>query len=97
MLQHYIFIRYREGTAEAHIAEFAARMLALRTVIPELAHLELGRDILHEARSWDLILIMRFASLDALRRYQRHEAHQQVMQFNQSCVADVGSLDFFAP
>jgi len=97
MLQHYIFIKYREGTADAHIAEFSTRMLALRAVIPEIVHLEIGRDILHEARSWDLVLIMRFASLEALRSYQRHAAHQQVMQFNQSCVSDVGAVDFFTP
>jgi hypothetical protein len=97
MLQHYIFIKYREGTGEAHIAEFSARMLALRVVIPEIAHLDIGRDILHEARSWDLVLIMRFASLEALRNYQRHEAHQQVMQFNHPWVADVGAVDFLTP
>jgi len=96
MLQHYVFIKYRSGTPEAHIEEFRSRMLALRAQIAEIASLEIGRDILRDARSWDLVLDMRFVSLEALRRYQQHPAHVAVMQFNQPCVADVASVDFFA-
>lgn len=94
MLQHYIFIKYRSGTSESHVAEFVTRMLALRAVIADIAHLEIGRDILHEARSWDLLLIMRFASIDALRRYQQHPQHLQVMGFNAPCVESVAAVDF---
>ena len=94
MLQHYVAIKYRAGTSAAHIAEFTGRMLALRAEIPEIAQLDIGRDILHDARSWDLLLIMRFASVDALRHYQRHPAHVKVMEFNQPCVESVASVDF---
>lgn len=94
MLQHYVFIRYQKGVAEAHVAEFCRRMLELRTRITGIEHLEIGRDMLHDARSWDLVLIMRFVSLETLRAYQQHPEHQQVMQFNQPFVVDVGSVDF---
>jgi transcriptional regulator NrdR family protein len=94
MLQHYVFIKYEKGVTEEHIAEFCKRMLALRTSIPDIQYLEIGRDILRDARSWDLILIMRFASVAALRSYQQHPEHQKVMTFNQPFVADVASLDF---
>lgn len=94
MLQHYVFIRYQKGVADDHVAEFCRRMLALRTRIAGIEQLEIGRDILHDARSWDLILIMRFESPEVLRAYQQHPDHQQVMQFNQPFVADVGSVDF---
>jgi hypothetical protein len=72
-------------------------MLALRISIADIEYLEIGRDILHDARSWDLILIMRFASVDALRRYQQHPEHQKVMAFNRPFVADVASVDFHYP
>jgi hypothetical protein len=49
---------------------------------------------LHDARSWDLILIMRFASVGELRSYQQHPEHQKVMAFNHPFVADVASVDF---
>jgi hypothetical protein len=49
---------------------------------------------LHDARSWDLVLIMEFATLDALRAYQRHPQHLEVMAFNAPFVANLGSIDF---
>lgn len=69
-------------------------MLALRTSIPGIDYMEIGRDILHDARSWDLILIMRFASVGALRNYQQHPDHLKLMAFNQPFVADVATVDF---
>ena len=97
MLQHYVLIKFQESTSDEHIAEFCRRMLALRTSIASIEHLEIGRDILHDARSWDLILIMRFASTGVLRSYQQHPEHQKLMAFNQPFVADVASVDFDQP
>lgn len=97
MLRHYVFIRYAAGTSEEHVAEFCRRMLALREQIPAIGSLEIGRDMLHEARSWDVMLIMRFDSVEALRSYQQHPLHVSLMQFNQPHVADVGAIDFMEP
>ena len=94
MLQHYIVIKYQKGTSDVHIAEFCRRMLDLRASIAVIQHLEIGRDILHDDRSWDLILMMRFASTSDLRHYQQHPEHQKVMAFNQPFVANVASVDF---
>jgi hypothetical protein len=94
MLQHYVLIKYQKETSDEHIAEFCKRMLALRDSIAGIDYLEIGRDILHDARSWDLILIMRFASVAALRSYQQHPEHQKLMAFNQPFVAEVASVDF---
>jgi hypothetical protein len=96
MLQHYVFLKYRDGTDVTHVRSFCERMLALREAIPEIRHLKIGIDELHDTRSWDLVLIMRFESVQALRAYQTHEAHQAVMAFNQPFVASVASVDFSA-
>ena len=94
MLRHYVFLKYREGTRDGHVTEFCQRMYALPGAIGGLQHLEIGRDELRDARSWDLVLIMEFASVDALRAYQRHPQHQAVMAFNEPFVANVASVDF---
>jgi antibiotic biosynthesis monooxygenase (ABM) superfamily enzyme len=94
MLQHYVFIRYTAHATEAHIEEFCRRMQALRGTVPGILRLEIGRDILHDARSWHLILIMQFESVATMRQYQQHPAHQQVMVFNNPAVAEVGAVDF---
>jgi hypothetical protein len=94
MLQHYVFLRYREGTSAEHVASFCEGLLALRGSIAGIQQLEIGRDELHDARSWDLVLIMAFDSVDALRAYQQHPAHVALMDFNDRYVADVASVDF---
>ena len=94
MLRHYVFLKYREKTSDEHIAAFCEGMLALRGAIGDIRHLEIGRDELHDARSWDIVLSMEFASVDALRAYQRHPAHLAVMAFNEPFVASVASVDF---
>jgi hypothetical protein len=93
MLHHYVFLKFVSGTPPTHIAEFCARMQALRNSVPGIEQLLIGHDMLHEARSWDLILDMRFRSVEALRQYQQHPAHQAVMAFNQPHVAEVGAVD----
>jgi hypothetical protein len=94
MLQHYVFLKYRDGTGATHVQAFCERLLALRAVIPGIRHLEIGLDELHDARSWDLVLIMRFDSVETLRAYQSHAAHLSVMAFNEPFVASVASVDF---
>ena len=95
MLQHYVFLKYRDGTSAMHVQEFCERMRALPAAIPEVRGLEIGLDVLRDPRSWDLALIMRFDSVEALRVYQTHAAHRAVMAFNDPFVASIGSVDFF--
>ena len=94
MLEHYVFLKYRAGTSAAHVSAFCERMLALRHSIGQIRRLEIGRDELHDARSWDLVLIMAFESVDALREYQRHPLHLALMAFNEPYLANVASVDF---
>ena len=68
MLQHYVLIKYRETTPVGHVEAFCARMLALPSMLDGIERLEIGRDQLHDARSWDLILIMQFQSIVCVAR-----------------------------
>ena len=94
MLHHYVFIKYESDTTDKHVSEFSKMMLNLQHSIEEVQHIEIGRDEIHEERSWVLVLIMQFANLVALRDYQAHPNHIAAIEFNQPRVADVGSLDF---
>jgi hypothetical protein len=95
MLRHFVFIKYKQDTSDAHIDEFVRRTRALSESIPVLRELEVGRDVLHTPRSWDVMLAMRFDSLEELREYQLHPAHQALMAFNNPQVAEVGSVDYY--
>jgi len=49
--------------------------------IPQLRHLEVGVDLLHTDRSFDLALVAKFDSLEDLNAYQVHHEHQQVIKY----------------
>jgi stress responsive alpha/beta barrel protein len=82
---------------DSHVTAFCERRLALRGAIGEIVRLEIGREELHDVRSCDVVLMMEFASVAALRLYQRHPQHLAVMAFNEPFVANVASVDFTRP
>ena len=94
MINHFILLKYKEDTSESHVHDFCRMMYALSNEISEVKELQIGLDIVHDQRSWDLILIMQFDSLADLKAYQVHPAHQEVSKFNQPMVNQVASLDF---
>ena len=94
MLQHFITIKYVADTPTEHRDEFCRRMLALKQSIAEIEQIEIGVDLVGEARSWSLLIKLIVADLDALVRYQQHPEHQAVIKFNAPYVVDVGVIDF---
>jgi len=95
VLKHYILLRYKPGVGEDHIQAFCEKARAMQTDICEIEQLLVGRDVLHEARSWDVIMDLTVASVEALRSYQKHPVHQALMAFNGDLVADVAAIDFY--
>jgi len=80
MITHIVLIKLLHGTPEK--AEEARRILAgMAGKIPELRHLEVGVDLIHSERSYDLALVARFDSLDDLRAYQVHPVHVEVLNY----------------
>ena len=96
MLRHYVFLKYREETSDGHIAAFCEGMLALRGAIGKSGISRSPATNCTMPRSWSLVLIMEFASVDALRAYQRHPRHLALMAFNDPFVENVASVDFTA-
>jgi hypothetical protein len=73
-----------DGFREPRRVDKAAAGFAMDTLNRSpLIRLEIGRDELHDARSRDLVLIVEFASVAALRTYQRHPQRRAVMNFNE--------------
>ena len=80
MITHIVLIKLLHGTPEK--AEEARQVLAgMAGKIPELRHLEVGVDLVHSERSYDLALLARFDSLDDLRAYQVHPVHVEVLNY----------------
>ncbi len=92
-LTHVVMFRLRERDEET-LGAIQERIRGLMGKVPSLLALEVGVDVLCSERSFDVVLIARFASLDGLAAYQTHPAHQQVLAFLAQHVAASVAVDY---
>lgn len=79
-LVHVVMFKLKDRSREA--AERARDvLLAMDGKIPELRAIEVGVDVLRSERSYDVVLITKFDDLAAMKRYQEHPAHREVIAF----------------
>ncbi len=81
-------------TRALHAEQIAERLTALKDVIDEIQHIEVGRNVANPQANWDVALVSEFADVDALERYQVHPAHQEAAGFVRSVVAERSSVDY---
>lgn len=74
-------------------AKIAASLVALATVIPQIASISAGAEALY-AENADVALVADFADRAALEAYQQHPAHQEVGAYIRSVVSDRVAVDF---
>lgn len=91
MVTHMVMFRF-EVPADAD--EARRRLLSLRGVIPGMQSLEAGLDFSRSPRSFDVGLITRHDSREALEGYQVHPLHQEVATFIRSKMSASAAVDF---
>lgn len=93
MITHIVMWKLRECTPE-NAARAKEVLLGMAGRIPQLRHLEVGVDVVRSARSYDLALVARFASLDDLEAYQVHPVHVEVANYMSSVRESVVTVDY---
>jgi len=84
MIEHVVLWKFTDGegrTREENMAYVRERLLALPAIIPEIKFMQFGRDVSHTEMSFDMMLVTRFDSLEALHTYKVHPAHMAVSQY----------------
>lgn len=71
MFTHIVFFKLKE-TTQKNLQKAKNILLSMEGNIPMLKYLEVGVDELHTERSYDVVLITRFDSLDDMNAYQIH-------------------------
>lgn len=88
MLRHIVmwkFLPEAQGhTKEENMDIIAQRLKALIPIIPEIKAFEIGKDALHSSMSYDMALIMKFESFEALEAYKNHPEHKKVSAYVKS-------------
>jgi len=71
-------------------------LMSMEGRISQLLHLEVGIDILHSDRSYDLVLYSKFDSMEDLDAYQVHPVHQEIVKYMKSVGDATVAVDFEA-
>lgn len=91
MVTHIVLFRFSEFS-EAE--EARARLLSMVGKIPGLLGVEAGVDFTRSERSYDLGLITRHDSREALDVYQTHPVHVEVASFIRARMNSAVAVDF---
>ena len=94
MIIHMVLFKLTDRSP-ANIEQTRELLLSMNGKIPLLRHLEVGEDVIHSERSYDLALVTKFDSLDDLRAYQIHPYHaSQVLPHTQNVSSSVVTVDY---
>lgn len=78
MIHHTVLIRWKRETSVERQSELAAKLRALKSVIPEIRSIHTGPNLDANAVEWPFALLVVVDDLAALKRYVDHPAHQAV-------------------
>ncbi|MFD1953476.1 Dabb family protein [Paenibacillus thailandensis] len=93
MITHIVLFKLKDASAD----NVERTMQVLRNMegkIDVLKSIEVGADVLHSARSYDIGLITKFDSLEDLEKYQVHPEHQKVIAHMNEVRESSVSVDF---
>jgi hypothetical protein len=97
MIKHIVMWRFAEQAAgnsrEQNIAEAAARLQALPQRVPQIREFRVHRGLPLGDRSFELVLDSTFDSVEDLRAYQDHPAHQEVVAFLRAVQSERATVD----
>lgn len=92
-LTHVVLFKFKQPTDEV-LEKAAALLRGLSGQVPQLISIEVGLDVLHSTRSYDLVIITRFASLADLEAYQAHPEHVKVLDYLRTVLGGSVAVDF---
>lgn len=95
MLTHIVFFKLKDNSPE-NVENTAQVLRDMEGKIDELKYIEVGIDVLHSDRSYDIALITKFESMQALDAYQVHPIHQKVIEHMSQVREASASVDFFS-
>ena len=93
MITHLVVFKFNDPNP-AKVEEARAALAGMVGKVPQLRYLEVGADVLHSERSYDLGLIARFDSWEDLKAYQAHPAHLEVAKLMQPMRKSIITVDF---
>lgn len=94
MFTHIVFFRLKDKSRE-NVNKARDILLGMNGKIPQLKHLQVGIDVVHSGRSYDIALITKFDSREAMDDYQVHPVHvNEVLHYLKPMLDSSAAVDF---
>ncbi len=93
MITHIVLFKLKDRS-EQSIARTVQVLKDMEGKIEELKFLEVGVDIIHSERSYDIALVTKFESMDGLNAYQVHPVHKKVIEHMAEVRESSASVDY---
>ncbi len=94
MLTHIVCWKYKPETTQEQKEMHLAKLKNLPNVIPNIINFNIGFDIMHLERSFDLGLVAVYPDRAALDFYTDHAVHQEAARMGKEIAERVVSVDF---
>ncbi len=94
MVEHLVWFKLKEGVTDAEKQAMMAALRALRGPIEGIKHIACGEDFGGRSKGFQLGLVVRFSSRQALEIYQPHPVHQEFVEGFRHLWDEVMALDF---
>ncbi len=93
MLTHVVLFKLHDRSPE-NIEATRARIAAIAGHIPELLSIEVGANVVASARAYDIGLVTRFDTVEAMQAYQVHPVHLEMLDEVKARFAEIASVDY---
>ncbi len=93
MITHIVLFKLKDRSPRS-IEKARDVLLGLKGRIPQLRYIEVGIDVLHSERSYDIALVTKFDSLEDLETYQKHPVHVEVAKYMTSVRESAVAVDY---
>lgn len=94
MLNHIVLFKLTDSSPDI-LEKVKETLLSMEGKIPQLRYLEAGVDIVRSERSYDIALVTKFDSLQAMEEYQVHPVHLEVAKYIGSVRESAIVVDFY--
>lgn len=94
MITHIVLFKLQDATTE-NSTVVTDKLRSMQGRISQLRHIEVGTDLIHSERSYDVGLLTRFDSLEDLQSYQIHPYHAgEVVPLMKQMCSSIVAIDY---
>jgi len=95
MVKHIVMWKIKDGFNKDEIYEqIKEKVLSLKEFIPEIKHIEVGRNITSSINAYDVVLYSEFDSKEDMDTYLVHPEHVKVADFIKTVISDRKVVDY---